>query len=272
MTKKHLINKNLEAFYNKVSEEKRLEKGMGIFEFERVKTLIGKHLNSKKMTIADIGGGTGKYASWLAQKGHKVILIEPLEKHLDFARKRARKTHGFNIIQGIAQNTTLPFNTVDLVIMHGPLYHLPKLEDRLEAIKEAKRILRKDGQILGFAINHSANMMAGLINGLMHKASFIDICIQEIMNGSHEENIDFPWLMPCSFFHSPNKLKEEFSQCGLSELKLVPVEGPVWLDKDFFRSIQDKRKKANLIKLIHAVENDESLLTLSPHFMISAKK
>ena len=62
------ISKELEDFYNKASEETRLEKGMGIFEFERIKELIIQHISKPNSTIVDLGGGTGKYAEWLAKK------------------------------------------------------------------------------------------------------------------------------------------------------------------------------------------------------------
>jgi len=60
MGKARLISKQLEFFYNKASEETRLEKGMGIFEFERIKSLIDRYLVSKSAKIVDVGGGTGK--------------------------------------------------------------------------------------------------------------------------------------------------------------------------------------------------------------------
>ena len=42
MKSKQLINKSINHFYTKASEETRLDKGMGLFEFERTKTLIPK--------------------------------------------------------------------------------------------------------------------------------------------------------------------------------------------------------------------------------------
>ena len=62
MNSKQLINRNIEVFYNKASEETRLNKGMGIFEFERIKSLIEKYISTSPSKIIDIGGGTGKYS------------------------------------------------------------------------------------------------------------------------------------------------------------------------------------------------------------------
>lgn len=92
MSSKQLVTRAIVQFYNQASEETRLEKGMGIFEFERIKTLIEKFLPTSPSIILDVGGGTGKYAAWLAQKGHEVHLVEPLDKHLKIAQSRAKKS------------------------------------------------------------------------------------------------------------------------------------------------------------------------------------
>ena len=153
MKKKTLISKELDDFYNKASEETRLEKGMGIFEFERIKELIELHISNPKATIIDVGGGTGKYSEWLATKGHNVHLVEPVLKHIKLAEKRAnRLKNPFSVAIGEAKKLPFKTDSADLVILHGPLYHLQKREDRVAAILEAKRVLKKGGIILGFAI------------------------------------------------------------------------------------------------------------------------
>ena len=173
MKNKQLISKELENFYNKASEETRLEKGMGIFEFERIKELLSLHITKPNTTIIDVGGGTGKYSEWLSTKGHNVHLLEPVLKHIKLAEKRAKKLKNpFSVTVGEA--TKLPYkdNSADLVILHGPLYHLQKREDRVAAILEAKRVLKKGGIILGFAINATASTVVGLMNGMLHANSF----------------------------------------------------------------------------------------------------
>lgn len=173
MNSKQLISLNIEAFYNKASEETRLDKGMGIFEFERIKTLIEKYISSSSSKIIDIGGGTGKYSEWLAKKGHQVHLVEPVFKHIKIAQTRANKLKNkFSVHLGESRKLEFPNNYADLIILHGPLYHLQKKEDRDLTISEAKRVLKNDGIILGFAINYTASTLVGLLNGLIHKKNF----------------------------------------------------------------------------------------------------
>ncbi|WP_419210858.1 class I SAM-dependent methyltransferase [Maribacter sp. X9] len=273
MNSKQLISRNIEVFYNKASEETRLDKGMGIFEFERIKSLIEKHISAPSLTIIDVGGGTGKYSEWLAKKGHQVHLVEPVTKHIKLAQNRANKLKNkFSIQLGESRKLEFPANFADLILLHGPLYHLQKKEDRDLTIREAKRVLKNDGIILGFAINYAASTLVGLLNGLIHKKSFFEMCKEELTTGKHNPPDDFPWLLAEAYYHKPEELKAEFINQGLFYLNTYAVEGMAWLDKDYFASMLNNEKKKTLVELINVTENDSYLLPFSPHMMIAVRK
>ncbi len=273
MKSKQLIDRNIEVFYNKASEETRLDKGMGIFEFERIKSLIEKHIHSSSSKIIDIGGGTGKYSEWLANKGHQVHLVDPVSKHIKIAQNRANKLKNkFSVHLGESKSLDFQNDFADLIILHGPLYHLQKQEDRELAIKEAKRVLKNDGIILGFAINYTASTLAGLLNGLIHKKTFFQMCKEELTTGIHNPPDDFPWLLAEAYYHRPEQLKDEFIRQELTYLNTYAVEGMAWLDKDYFANMLNDEKKKTLLALIQVTENDSYLLPFSPHMMIAVKK
>ncbi|EAQ42240.1 class I SAM-dependent methyltransferase [Polaribacter sp. MED152] len=273
MSKKQLISKELENFYNKASEETRLEKGMGIFEFERIKELLTRHISKPNCTIVDVGGGTGKYSEWLAKEGHDVHLIEPVAKHIKLAQKRAYKLKNkFTVTLGEARNLPLKPELADIVILHGPLYHLQKREDRIIAIKEAKRVLKKGGIVLAFAINATASTVVGLMNGMIHANSFFEMCKEELTSGIHNAPKDFPFLLTDAYYHKPTDLKSEFLENDFEILNLFAVEGMIWLDNEYFANMLDKKKSKTLKALQKLTENDEYLLPFSPHMMIAARK
>ena len=273
MNSKQLISRNIEIFYNKASEETRLNKGMGIFEFERVKVLIEKYIPSTTSKIIDIGGGTGKYSEWLAKKGHQVHLVEPVSKHIKLAKNRADKLKNkFSVQLGESRKLEFKNNFADLIILHGPLYHLQKKEDRALTICEAKRVLKNDGILLSFAINYTASTLVGLLSGLIHRKSFFEMCKEELTSGIHNPPDDFPWLLAEAYYHKPKQLKDEFINQELTYLNTYAVEGMAWLDKEFFANILNTKKRATLIELIKITENDSYLLPFSPHMMIAVKK
>ena len=273
MKNKTLISKELDNFYNKASEETRLEKGMGIFEFERIKDLISQQISIQNSTIIDVGGGTGKYAEWLSKNGHIVHLVEPVLKHIKLAEKRAKKLKKpFSVAVGEARKLPFEDNTANLVILHGPLYHLQKREDRVAAILEAKRVLKKDGIILGFAINATASTVVGLMNGMLHANSFFEMCKEELTTGIHNAPKDFPFLLADAFYHKPAELKAEFLEQNLHLINIFAVEGMIWLDQEYFANMIDKRKSKTLKALQKLTQNDEYLLPFSPHMMIAVRK
>lgn len=272
MKKSNLISSSIERFYNKASEEDRLSKGMGIFEFERIKYLIELHLKHSSI-ILDIGGGTGKYSEWLSKLKHQVYLVEPIDKHLNIAKERSKKLKNkFKVIKGEASKLDFPNNFADVVILHGPLYHLQKEEDRLLAINETRRVLKSGGIILGFGINFTASTLVALLNGLIYKPNFLEMCKTELLTGIHNPPDDYPWLLAEAFYHKPSELKNEFLKCNLKVEKIYAVEGIIWLDNNYFANMLDERKKMILKELLSITENEELLLPFSPHMMIVATK
>jgi len=267
-----LINPNIDSFYTATSEEGRLEIGLGPLEFERNKELISRYL-AKKGVVADVGGGPGIYAEWLAAMGHDVHLIEPVEKHIKQANKRSKQgKKPFKAILGEAQKLELPDSFADLVIMHGPLYHLQQKAERLKALSEAKRILKPGGVILGFAINHSASAIVAFLNGAIHIPEVLQMCREELTTGLHRPPQNIPGILTTSFFHRPKLLRDELEEAGFGYINTFAVEGMIWLDKNYFETRADEQKKTAVMELLKLTESDPELLTLSPHMMIAGRK
>jgi ubiquinone/menaquinone biosynthesis C-methylase UbiE len=273
MNSTSFISSEIDAFYSNVSEENRLKLGLGPLEYERNQELILRYLSKQNSIIADIGGGPGIYAEWLSLLGHHVYLIDPVLKHIQQAKKRAsRLQNPFQCICGEAQALSLPNESVDMVILHGPLYHLQIKQQRLNAINEAKRILKNNGIILGFAINFAASSITGLLNGFIHHADFFEMCRQELKNGLHHAAPNWPGLLPTAYFHKAEELQQEFESTGLICVDLIAVESFIWLDKHYFESRADPLKKEKLLELVHLTEKEKSMLGISPHLMIAARK
>src|ERR1700709_1206753 len=134
MPSSKLIKPEIENFYAQTSEENRLELGLGPLEFERNKDLIQRYL-PKKGIIVDVGGGPGVYSEWLAGLGHEVYLIDPVEKHIKQANKRSAKAKKpFKSLLGESRRLDFADDFADVVILHGPLYHLQLKEDRVKSI------------------------------------------------------------------------------------------------------------------------------------------
>ena len=62
----------LRAHYAQGREWDRLDDPNGVVEFERTKEILQRRLPAPPAVIADIGGGPGRYALWLAELGYTV--------------------------------------------------------------------------------------------------------------------------------------------------------------------------------------------------------
>ena len=115
-------------------------------------------------SILDIGGGPGQYTIHYARQGHRVTLLDLSDGNVRFARKKARQ-YGVKItaVQGDALDLSrFPEGSFDTVFLMGPLYHLMKEESRIQAIREAKRVLKPGGYLFSSFIL----MFGGVIYGL----------------------------------------------------------------------------------------------------------
>ncbi|MBO2517413.1 MAG: hypothetical protein CW338_09145 [Clostridiales bacterium] len=114
--------------------------------------------------ILDIGGGPGHYAIHYARQGHDVTLVDLSGGNVRFAKKKAAqyKTH-ITAMQGNALDLSrFADESFDIVFLMGPLYHLMEEETRLQAIREAKRVLKKGGYLFCSFIL----MFGGVIYGM----------------------------------------------------------------------------------------------------------
>ena len=115
-------------------------------------------------TILDIGGGPGHYSIYYAKKGHAVTLLDLSDGNVRFAKQKARQ-YGVKImaVQGDALDLSrFADDSFDTVFLMGPLYHLMNEESRLQAIREAVRVLKPGGYLFSSFIL----MFGGVIYGL----------------------------------------------------------------------------------------------------------
>ncbi len=140
----------LEEYYNKFNEEKRLDSRHGQVEFITSMKYIHKYINSEisksDFKILDIGAGTGRYSVALANEGYDVTAVELVKYNLGILKK---KNSSVKAMQGNALNLKkLPDDTFDMTLLFGPMYHLFGSEDKEKALSEAKRLTKPGGIIL----------------------------------------------------------------------------------------------------------------------------
>lgn len=106
---------DIAAHYTAVDEQGRLQAdAQGQVEFVRTMTILERTLPAPPARILDVGGGSGRYAAALAAQGHRVTLIDPVEKHIEEANRVAEQMpEGFVAQLGDARKLDAPDATVD---------------------------------------------------------------------------------------------------------------------------------------------------------------
>jgi len=135
-----MMKQKLTDFYNKFNEDKRLDRRHGQVEYQTSMAYLHRYL-SPGDRIVDIGAGAGRYSLALKSEGYDVTAVEYVRPNIGKIRAKDRE---LKVIEASAVDLSMfGDEEFDVSILFGPMYHLYSKEDRIKALKEAKRITRK---------------------------------------------------------------------------------------------------------------------------------
>lgn len=235
----------LEQYYNKFNEEKRLESRHGRVEYTtsmkyihecidnritEYKDTIACNNNDNRLKILDIGAGTGKYSIALAKEGYDVTAVELVKHNLGILKSKSDKVKAY---QGNALKLKrFSDETFDVTLLFGPMYHLFTHEDKMRALLEAKRVTKTGGYILvAYCMNEY-----GVIT-YAFKERHIRECVEEkrLTDDFHSisEQKD---LYDYMRIEDINALNEE---AGLKRYKIISPDGPANYMRPFLNKLDE---------------------------------
>ena len=256
----------LRAYYERGMERERLSDGRGDLEFTRTTEIVLRRLPAAPAVVADIGGGPGRYALWLASLGYQVEHRDLMPLHVEQLTAEVAGVAGIHTAVGDARDLDLPDASVDAVLLLGPLYHLTDRAERVRALRECARIVRPNGPVFAAAISRWAPRIDGMLRERIYvkhpaAADLIDEIDRTGMLPPLQDG-GFP-----AFCHRPGELREEVGEAGLEVVDLVSVEGPAFILGDLDARMADPADRSVALEVARAIERVPELTGIGPHLV-----
>ena len=215
----------IEKYYNKFNEEKRLNSRHGQVEYITSMKYIHQYLNGdKSKKILDIGAGTGRYSVALAEEGYDVTAVELVKYNLGILKQKNSTVKAY---QGNALKLSrFEDKSFDVVLLFGPMYHLFAFEDKVKALTEAGRVLKDDGVILvAYCMNEYSVLTYGFKEGHILECLEQGKLTEDFRVNTKEEDLyDYVRLEDIESYNRAAGLKRE---------KIISADGPA----DYMRPI-----------------------------------
>lgn len=210
-------------------------------EFAVTLRALDAHLPPAPARVLDCGGGPGRYAIALAQRGYEVTLFDLSPELLTLAREKADEAgvtlSGFE--QGTATDLSrFADDSFDAVLLMGPLYHLLDEVERKQALAEAYRVVKPGGPVFAaFIARYAAHIDAA--------ARYPERAIEEAQvyryiaqTGLLPPRVDGAVAFIAYFAH-PTEVTPLCRSVGLDVETVLGVEGLVSLREELVNALEE---------------------------------
>ena len=264
----------IEEHYNKFNEDKRLSSRHGQVEhiitlkyiYEMIDVMkakraaltgsdSGSSISNERISILDIGAGTGAYSVPLAEDGYDVSAVELVKHNLMRMKQKCDK---IKAKQGNALNLKkYPSDSFDIVLLFGPMYHLFTREEKLQALSEAKRVMKADGILMvAYLMNDYGIVMYALKEGHLldcYNGYRLD---EEFHCHSREEDLyEFVTLRDIDSMNAELSLKRK---------KIITPDGPTNFIRPELKKMSDEEFDI-FVKYVKSIAERQDMIGAAAH-------
>lgn len=203
-------------------------------EFAVTMRALGDYLPCPPARILDVGGGPGRYAIALTERGYGVALVDLSRDCLEFARAKAKEagvTLDGYVHSDARDLSSFAEHGYDAVLLMGPLYHLLSETDRRSALNEAARVLKAGGVIFAAFITRYAPIRFWARHKPAHIVEDRQRYEEFLATGVLEASDDGGGFTDAHFAHPP-EVRPFMEEAGFETVDLVACEGLVALIED----------------------------------------
>ncbi len=243
-------------------------------EYEVIHYFLSKYL-PESGRVLDLGGGPGRYSISLAKLGYKMTLLDISVESVQLARKKINAAgiteHIENISVADAKHLDhIPSNGFDAVLCMGPLYHMPKLNDRLKCLAECNRVMKTNAPVFVTVIPRWT-----FIRDALRSGSFEEVCqntptaFNEIIQyGTSKES-----RVPSMHYCHTDEVHDWFTSTGYQIKEMASTHGLAsFMDEQVEKISQDAETWKTLMELIFSSCTDSASLSSAEYILVIAKK
>lgn len=189
-------------------------------EFLYTKQLLNQYVKPSDSVI-EVGCGTGYYGFYLSDKCRDYHGVDLTPKHIAQFRAGIDAKGLSNISASVGDATNLSDiadSVYDLVLVFGPMYHLPK-EERTKVISESVRICKSGGIVMFAYINKIGAYLRGCID-ISLKERYPNKRANEMVLGQGVDDV----LPEVFFFTMPEEIEADVAAGGLNVIRNAGVD------------------------------------------------
>jgi SAM-dependent methyltransferase len=256
------LEREILAHYDEGREQARLTAAPSL-ELLRTQVILRRRLPAPPARVLDVGGGAGVHAAWLADAGYRVHLVDPVPLHLEQAAAHG----GFTTALGDARELAEDDGSVDVTLLLGPLYHLTDAADRLRALQEARRVTVPGGLVAAAGISRYASTFDGYFRGFLDEPGFEALVRADLATGQHRNPTAHPRFFTTAYFHRADELTAELTSAGLTDVEVLPVEGPLFWAPGIQDRLADPAQRELVLEVLATMEQDPALRAATAHLL-----
>lgn len=227
----------IKKYYESYGEDIRLDKDNS----HKIEYLTTVHFFDRLIApgsrILDMGAATGKYTFYLAGKGHDVSALDLTPGNVEIMRT---KLEGFqnksnvHIYEGDGRDLSrFEDESFDVVLCMGPIYHLRDREEKMKALEEGLRVLKKDGIMAAAYINKFAvcTFQVSVNKEFLKSEGLMNII---------EKGFEFGDERDIFYFSSPGEIEGMMKEFGVSTIANIAADGVGYMLRDVINGLDEE--------------------------------
>ena len=266
------------SYYDEYGEREwdRLERDLYLWlEWEETIHFLERELPASGRVL-DVGGGSGRYSVWLADRGYDVVLVDPSERQVELAAGKATE-HGVDdtvtTVVGDVRAIAHGDDAFDATLcLGGPLSHVLTEAKRREAASELERVTVPGGPVFVSVMGRLAALqtIARFSGKLSAEDDETELLPRLARTGDYDHDLldafdREPTAPPMHLFRVA-ELERLLGDAGLTVETVTGLESVVSQRRDEFDALADAHRDA-LRNTVEALRGDRIAADLSGHIL-----